>query len=89
MFLPRMKHLIGIIGTRRDRFYNSSIVRNMITKVETLPCTCSDHDFVMLNLKNQGNFYGVSYGKSYWKLNDDLLNDENFVRLLNLSGKLS
>ena len=60
----------------------------MITKVETLPCTCSDHDFVMLNLKNQGNICGVSYGKSYWKFNDDLLNDEKFCSAFEFFWKL-
>ena len=77
-----------IIGTRLDRFYISSILKDMISKFETLPCSCSDHDFIVLNLKNQGNFSGVSFGKSYWKFNDDLLNDKDFCSAFEFFWKL-
>ena len=67
-----------MVGTRLDRFYMSSLIKDTITGFETLPCTCSDHDYIVLNLTSAKQD-GITFGKSYWKFNDDLLNDENFV----------
>ena len=49
-----------IIGTRIVDYLFSSIIRNMISNVETLPCACSNH-FIMLNLKNQKKISLVVY----------------------------
>lgn len=67
-----------IIGTRLDRFYVSSLITENLTGFDTIPCACSDHDFIMINLNSQTEV-GVSFGKSYWKFNDELLDDKNFV----------
>ena len=67
-----------MVGTRLDRFYMSSLIKDTITGFETLPCTCSDHDYIVLNLTSAKQD-GLTFGKSYWKFNDDLLNDEIFV----------
>ena len=67
------------VGTRIDRFYLSSLLKGMISDFETVPCSCSDHSFIVLNLTSSGND-AVTFGKSYWKFNNDLLEDENFVR---------
>lgn len=67
-----------IIGTRLDRFYISSALNDNLTAFETIPCACSDHDFIMINLSSQ-NEAGITFGKSYWKFNDELLEDQTFV----------
>ena len=66
------------IGTRIDRFYISSFIKGMISGFETLPCSCSDHSFVVLSLVNTGS-EAVTFGKSYWKFNDSLLEDNDFL----------
>ena len=65
-----------VIGTRLDRFYVSSLIKENLTGFDTIPC--ADHDFIMINLSSQTEA-GVSFGKSYWKFNDELLDDKNFV----------
>ena len=57
----------------------------MIGDFETFPCQCSDHSFVVLNLVSSGND-AVDFRKSYWKFNNDLLEDENFVRYFRYFG---
>lgn len=66
------------IGTRIDRFYISSLIKSMIVGFETLPCSCSDHSFVILSLVNNGND-AITFGKSYWKFNNSLLEDNDFL----------
>ena len=79
---------VGMVGTRLDRFYISSVIKDLLIGYDTLPCSCSDHDFVVMNLAcNSGN-NGISFGKSYWKFNDDLLNDSDFVSSFELFWKL-
>ena len=74
-----------IVGTRLDRLYISSILKDTIVNFETSPCSSSDHDFIILTLKSQG---GVSFGKSYWKFNDDLLHDETFCTAFEFFWKI-
>ncbi|MCU7836932.1 MAG: endonuclease/exonuclease/phosphatase family protein, partial [gamma proteobacterium symbiont of Taylorina sp.] len=64
------------IGTRLDRFYISSLIKNAVTSFDNLPCVCSDHNYIVINLENHR---GIDIGKSYWKLNDNLLLDDDFV----------
>ena len=70
-----------LIGTRIDRFYISKLICNSITSFETLPCACSDHSFIQMTLAANS---GIDIGKSYWKLNDQLLDDCNFIRSFEL-----
>ena len=74
------------VGTRIDRLYISSLLKGMISDFETVPCSCSDHSCIVLNLKSLGND-AVTFGKSYWKFNNDLLEDENFVCLSDIFGR--
>ena len=67
-----------IVGTRLDRFYISSFIKGIVAGFQTLPCSCSDHSFVVLNLENNGN-EAITFGKSYWKFNNQLLEDEIFI----------
>ena len=63
------------VGCRLDRFYISSLFKNVIVDCIIQPCTVSDHDFVQLKLNED---VGISFGKSYWKVNDVLLEDTKF-----------
>ena len=53
------------MGTRLDRFYISTLIKESVASFETLPCACSDHNYIVMNLAS-------NIGKSYWKLNDDI-----------------
>lgn len=55
---------------------------------DTLPCVCSDHDFIMMQLNIQ-NGTGTTFGKSYWKFNDELLEDKAFVSAFKIFWKIS
>lgn len=77
-----------MVGTRLDRFYISSVIKDLLIGYDTLPCSCSDHDFVVMNLACNGGNNGISFGKSYWEFNDDLLNDSDFVPSFELFWKL-
>ena len=74
-----------IIGTRIDRFYISRLICTSVTSFETLPCTFSDHNFIQINLATNS---GINIGKSYWKFNEDLLEDDNFLRAFEYFWKL-
>ena len=65
-----------MIGTRIDRFYISKYMCNSINTFDTIPCVCSDHSFIKMNLTANS---GIDIGKSYWKFNDQLLDDINFL----------
>lgn len=64
------------IGCRLDRFYISSFLKENIVKCDILPCSISDHDFVYIKL-NLNN--ALTFGESYWKLNNNILDDDNFI----------
>ena len=88
-----MKNVFGgtsnyeIVGSRFDRFYTSAIFKRDIKSFDTVLCVCSDHDFIILTLSGK-NETGITYGKSYWKFNDELLNDCNFVTSFEIFWKV-
>ena len=52
-----------MIGTRLDRFYAASILEEHLINFDTAPCSCSDHDYIVMNLG--GNIEpGTSFGNS-------------------------
>ena len=51
----------------------------MIIGFETLPCSCSNHNYILLRLKSFAS-NAATFGKSYWKFNDDLLRDDEFLK---------
>jgi hypothetical protein len=59
-----------------DRIYISSLLCDNIKECNILPCTLSDHDFVYLKVKTNNI---ISFGKSYWKFNNSVLEDEDFI----------
>ena len=73
------------VGCRLDRFYISSLFKNVIVDCIIQPCTVSDHDFVQLKLNED---VGISFGKSYWKFNDVLLEDTKFKELFEYYWKI-
>lgn len=65
-----------MIGCRLDRIYTSSILKSSLDFCNIMPCTFSDHDFVVLKLKLNTS---ITFGKTYWKLNNSILDNEQFL----------
>ena len=65
------------VACRLDCFYViSSFFSETVSNCNYLPCPFSDHDFVYISF-NVGE--SISIGKSYWKLNNYILKDEDFL----------
>lgn len=58
------------VGCRLDRFYITKLFQTCINDSFIVPCSKSDHDFIALELNISE---GISIGKSYWKLNNQIL----------------
>ena len=74
------------VACRLDRFYLISSLSETVSDCNYLPCPFSDHDFVYIYF-NIGE--SISIGKSYWKLNNSILKDEDLIISLGIIGKLS
>ena len=72
------------IGSRLDKFFISQELFSNIKLCDIRPCIFSDHDSVDLELELQNVF---SHGPGIWRLNLDLLDDENFCIMI--SGIIS
>ena len=59
-------------GSRIDRFYCNN--RNNINSSKVVHCSFTDHSAIVINVIINAN---ISIGKSYWKLNTSLLEDDN------------
>ena len=46
---------------------------------------CADHNYIIMSLEAN---VGIDIGKSYWKLNDELLDDNDFVSSFQYFWKL-
>ena len=77
-YASNSKHDYEYIGNRLDRFYVCNTLSNSILNSDITPCAVSDHNFITLTLNTN---QGISFGKSYWKFNDSLLEDKEFVDL--------
>jgi len=64
------------VACRLDCFYVISSFSETVSNCNYLPCPFSDHDFVYISF-NVGE--SISIGKSYWKLNNSILKDEDFL----------
>ena len=64
------------IHTRLDRFYISRHLVDKETKFEFYPFASSDHDIFVFSFKFNKS---CPFGPSYWKFNDSLLQDKEFV----------
>jgi hypothetical protein len=66
----------GEVSTRLDRFYISSSLTPSLQDVRHILYPFSDHSAVLINLNS---FSHILFGKSYWKFNNSLLKDEDFI----------
>ena len=64
------------IHTRLDRFYISKSMISDSFEFHFYPVSYSDHDVFSFSFENP---LAPDFGPSYWKFNDNLLNDQNFV----------
>lgn len=64
------------VSCRLDRFYMSKLISDDILTCNNIPFGHSDHDAVHLELKNSNS---INFGPGYWKFNNSLLLDKNFV----------
>lgn len=66
-------------ASRLDRFLLSHSLARENCHVNVLPCSLSDHDFVILNL----SIDGLAYSRNgIWKFNTSLLSDQDFCKML-------
>ena len=77
--------LDNVISCRLDRFYISLLLKNSVVNSGHVPCSISDHDFVFTSLKTIGS---ISFGRSYWKFNNSLLDDTEFSENLSFYIKV-
>lgn len=73
------------VGCRLDRYYVSKLFEACISDCYVLPCHISDHDFVLLKLNVSGS---IAIGKSYWKLNNEILEEHDFVNSFKFYWKI-
>ena len=65
--------------TRLDRFYTCQSIISETKKIYNISSGVSDHYGVVLEIKNT-NFEKFKSGKGHWKLNVEILEDEDFVK---------
>ena len=70
-----------IISCRLDRIYIQNALIENCKSVDIIPCPYSDHDFVslILNVDNINYKNNINIGNSYWKLNNSIFEDNDFV----------
>jgi len=66
----------SFVGCRLDRVYFSSLLIKNVIDVKHAPCAQSDHDFVLCEFAINDN---ILIGRSYWKLNNSLLESDDLV----------
>ena len=70
----------GIVQSRLDYFLTSISLSYLITNTNISPGNSSDHSIISLTIKTSEI---SKRGKGYWKLNNNLLNDKDYVNLIN------
>ena len=68
-----------LLQRRLDYFFLSNILQENIQKVDTLPGILSDHSPVLVQLRN---LYEEKHGPSYWKFNNFLFSDTEYVEAM-------
>jgi exonuclease III len=63
---------------RLDFFFISSEILNIIDQADILPGYRTDHSMVIIGLSKSNN---IKRGRGSWKMNNDLLEDEEYVTL--------
>ena len=69
-------------ASRLDRFYISKKLKENLIKTEITSCTISDHDFCILYLDL--NKVQDTNGPGYWKCNNSILDEKEFLQDFNL-----
>ena len=67
------------IARRLDFIFVSTILKETISKIKHEPFYGTDHKGVIINFK----FEHFKRGPSYWKMNDNLLEDKKYVDMMN------
>ena len=70
-----------MVQSRLDYWFCSSSMLKLVDKCDILTSITPDHSCVSLRLKNLADNF--SFGKSYWKFNNSLCADPEFVNMLN------
>lgn len=70
---PQYTFVRNNYGSRIDRFYCQALKTN-VNSCEIIPVSFSDHSAVMIDVKVNP---AIKVGKCYWKLNTNLLHDED------------
>ena len=65
-------------GSRIDKIYIPTLWCDKIKQATHIPFEKSDHKAVILVLK----FQREKWGNSYWKFNESLLENENYIKLI-------
>ena len=67
------------IARRLDYLFVNNTIIGKCIKAEIKPFPCSDHEMVCMKVNTQM----VKRGPGYWKLNNNMLMDQNFVCMIN------
>ena len=70
-----------IVQSRLDYWFDSSSMLKLVNKCDIVTSITPDHSCILLQLKNLADNF--SFGKSYWKFNNSLCADLEFVNMLN------
>ena len=65
---------------RLDNIFVSNSLQESVTQIEMIPSVLSDHSTVILKLRPLA---GDKRGPGYWKFNNSLINDKQFVSQMN------
>ena len=65
---------------RLDYVFVSNTLQESVTQIEIIPSVLSDHSAVILKLRP---LLGDKRGPGYWKFNNSLVNDKQFVSEMN------
>lgn len=66
------------VQSRLDRFYVSRDLSDSVRQIEIVPCTFSDHHFLVMTIENE--VLTLPKGPGYWKCNIKILEDEEFKK---------
>lgn len=66
------------VASRIDRIYISRTLLHTILSVKHIPMNITDHKGISVTIKT-GH---IKWGAGYWKINETLLNDEKYIKLI-------
>ena len=69
----------GLIGSRLDYFLIDTSIAASVKEAKIFPRFRSDHSMIMINIEP----LEVKRGRGYWKLNNSVLHESNYLKLIN------